>query len=105
MGHESTVRYSTSKRKVYAFAVTWIAATAGLAWLARNHQDQKYLFLALIVGFGLTGIFFIRRVTKDAHCTNCQGQLYEIIEAAQSNKLNFNYCPNCGTRLRIKQSE
>jgi len=47
-------------------------------------------------------LFNILNKSKSAECPHCKTDLFDIIELAKGNKVQFKFCPSCGNNLEIE---
>ncbi len=101
MPDKAVVSYTASKKKMLLYGGVWFLSSIGVVWVAQHNQRNLLLILAILVVF--TGIVLVqlRRTAKDAKCSNCDAQIFEVIQAAEGSKISFNYCPQCGSELTI----
>ena len=55
---------------------------------------------ASIIFVGITCLVLIKNA-KNAFCTNCNTDLFNVISAADMQKIKVNYCPSCGSKIKI----
>ena len=101
MQASAPVRYSHSSTKVRNFGLLWIGFLLVFVVVGLLSPEKKYVWLSCLVIMTVCVLYAIRTTAKDAHCGSCAAQLFEIIEAAKAIRTRVNFCPNCGVKIRI----
>ena len=63
--------------------------------------DIKIMLLVAATLFtGIVCLVLIKNA-KNAFCTNCHIDLFNVINAAEMQKIEIHYCPSCGAKIKI----
>ena len=96
MNNKAHTNYKTSKNKLVTLGVAW--AVILLILVSTSKLTPLGLYGTLIVLLVITAFFLylMRKTAKSALCSNCNADLFQLIEYSEHNKFNFKYCPQCG---------
>jgi DNA-directed RNA polymerase subunit RPC12/RpoP len=64
-------------------------------------QINFWIFTAVVLVCAAFWFYVVRRSSKDAHCPICGAEIFAVIEAAKGTKVELNYCPQCGSEIKI----
>lgn len=103
MNNMAFVRFKSSNKKLYIYGGIWCFVVIALSLLMLNKSLNINIILLVLVVFTAYVLFMLRKTAKEAICSNCKADLFELIEGANYKKLKFNYCPICGYSINIEK--
>ncbi len=99
------VSFTHSSAKVRRLGLFWFGSLLLYAVAGLLIPEKKYVWLSCVAVITVGVLYAIRTTTKDARCGICSVQLFEIIEAATAIRTKVNFCPHCGARIAIGDTE
>ena len=103
MDNMAYVKFKSSNKKLYVYGGIWCLFVIALSLLALNKSININIILLILVVFTVYVLFILRKTAKEAVCSNCKADLFELIEGANYKNLTFKYCPICGYRINIEK--
>ena len=97
------IEYKSSNRKIiYACAFCFTLLLVLIIGIQLKFVgDIKILLLAITTIFSGILCLFLIKSAKNAFCTSCKADLFNVINAAEMQKIKIHYCPACGAKIKI----
>ena len=101
MNNKAYTNYVTAKKKLYFLGAIWCVIVVLLIVTLKSSPLGLYGTLSVVVTMTIYVMFMLRKTAKSALCSNCNSDLFQLIEYSKYNKFKFNYCPHCGYEIDI----
>jgi ABC-type transport system involved in cytochrome bd biosynthesis fused ATPase/permease subunit len=101
---ENKIEYKKAFKKQIVTLIAAFIVFFMLIYLAMQPSTGALQFgviglLSLVSMFAVLKTF--RNQAKEAKCPHCKTDLFEIIQVALYEKVEFNYCPTCGKNVEL----
>jgi len=93
--------YAQAIKRQFLYVAILLLLLAAIVWrLEPIDTNFKIIVLLFYVGiFTFCALAAIRKATNQVSCSNCNSELYTIIQLGHTNKTPINFCPYCGTQI------
>ena len=103
MNNKAHTKYQTSKRKLYILGAVWAVLLLTLISTGKFTPLGLNGMLIVLVSITVVFLYLMRKTAKSALCSNCNADLFQLIEYSEYNNFKFNYCPQCGLEVDTRK--